>query len=71
MLSRLLLLPMLRTDAKLPTLSTDTALAMLSTLDALSTDHKLRWLKRLRRPLDARCQATAAMSADAARPTIV
>ena len=41
MLSMLLLLPMLRIDAKLPTLRSDAALAIDSTLEALSTLHKL------------------------------
>jgi hypothetical protein len=41
MLSTLLLLPILRMDAKLPTLSNDAALATDSTLEALSTLHKL------------------------------
>lgn len=41
MLSTLLLLPMLRIDAKLPMLSTDAALANDSTLDALNTLHTL------------------------------
>jgi hypothetical protein len=41
MLSTLLLLPMLRIDAKLPMLRSDAALATDSALDALSTLHKL------------------------------
>ena len=41
MLSTLLLLPMLRIDAKLPTLRSDTALATDSTLEALITLHQL------------------------------
>ncbi len=41
MLSTLLLLPMLRIDAKLPMLKSDAALATDSTLDALSTLQKL------------------------------
>jgi hypothetical protein len=41
MLRMLLLLPMLRTDAKLPALRSDAALAIDSTLEALSTLHKL------------------------------
>jgi len=42
MLSTLLLLPMLRIDAKLPMLSTEAALAIDSTLEALNTLHRLR-----------------------------
>ena len=41
MLRTLLLLPMLRMDAKLPMLRSDAALATDSTLDALSTLHRL------------------------------
>ena len=41
MLCMLLLLPMLRTDAKLPTLRSDAALATDSTLEALRTLHEL------------------------------
>jgi hypothetical protein len=41
MLRMLLLLPMLRIEAKLPTLNSDAALAIDSTLDALSTLHAL------------------------------
>jgi hypothetical protein len=41
MLSTLLLLPILRIDAKLPMLSTDAALASDSRLEALSTLHAL------------------------------
>ena len=49
MLSMLLLLPMLRIDAKLPMLRSDAALATDSTLVALSTLHKLLLLmERLR-----------------------
>jgi hypothetical protein len=42
MLSTLLLLPMLRIDAKLPMLSTDAALATDRTLEALNTLQRLR-----------------------------
>jgi hypothetical protein len=42
MLSTLLLLPMLRIDAKLPTLRIDVALAIDNTLEALNTLHRLR-----------------------------
>ena len=44
MLRMLLLLLMLRIDAKRPTLSNDAALATDSTLQALSTLQRLRWL---------------------------